>query len=427
MRCTVLAIGTRGDVQPLLTLAAGLRAAGVNVVCATHADFADAARALGLTTKIVLGDSAPFFGGAVGVAMRDRAGNPEALRRFLDNYLPLAYEKLLGALTEAGRDTDAVIAWPFGRGLTSLAEAFRIPVIVACPYPPPHLPSTLFPSPFAPAADYPDERSIRRSWRRSFPVLQMNHAAVNRWRAKALGLGPIVWRDDLRRLRRLPHLLGYSSAVVPRPADWAPWINVTGYWFDRSTSSYAPPPELSAFLDRGPAPVVIGFSSQVDRDPARLTRTVVEGVTEAGVRAVIVTGFGGLTPGSLPEQVLAIPTVPYPWLFSRSSAVVHHGGSGSLAAALQAGLPNMAVPFGFDQLFWGGRAHALGVGPAPLPASTLTSSSLAQALRILTTNMAMQQRARKIGEQIRSEDGLGRAVSAVIATLEQHRSHPAAS
>ena len=84
MRCTMLAIGARGDAQPLLTLGAGLRAAGLDVVCATHADFAEPARALGLETNVILGDSASFFGGAAGVAMRDRAADPRALRRFFD-------------------------------------------------------------------------------------------------------------------------------------------------------------------------------------------------------------------------------------------------------------------------------------------------------------------------------------------------------
>jgi UDP:flavonoid glycosyltransferase YjiC (YdhE family) len=107
-------------------------------------------------------------------------------------------------------------------------------------------------------------------------------------------------------------------------------------------------------------------------------------------------------------------------LFARTAAVVHHGGSGSTAEALRRGVPNMAVPFGYDQPLWGARLHALGVGPAPIAAQALTADSLAAALRQLTTDAEMRTRARAVGGVIRSEDGVGRAVRAIIAAVEQH-------
>lgn len=412
----MLAIGARGDVQPMIALGAGLRAAGLDVVFATHADFAEPARAAGLDTLVILGDSAQFFGGAAGVALRDYAADPRKLRRFVDAYLPVAYEKLLRAATDACRGAGVVVCWPFGRGATSLAEALRVPVFIACPYPPAHAPTLDFRNPYVPATTT-DALAVRRSWRLSLPLFQMNDPVITRWRRHTLGLPAIGWREDLRRLRGLPHLLGFSTAVLPRPRDWAPWMHVTGFWFGETPVDYEPPPELRAFLDDGPPPIAIGFSSHVARDGDRLARAVIDGVGQAGLRAVVLGGYGALARVEPAAHLCPVRSVPHAWLFPRVAAVVHHGGSGSTAEALRAGVPNMAVPFGYDQPMWGARLAVLGVGPDPIAASELTAGALAAALRRLTTDAGMRARAVAVGECLRSEDGVARAVAAVLAVL----------
>ncbi len=414
MRCTLLAIGPRGDVQPMLALAAGLTGAGVRVRFATHADFAAQVHARGLDLRVLRGDAARFFGGAAGVALRDRLADARVFRQFFHHYLLPFYDTLLREVAEACEDADVVIGWPWTRFLTSIAERFAVPVFVACPYPPLHLPTRAFPNPFAPGTPA-GEAAIRRSWRLAYPALQMGDTSLNRWRRDTLGLPPIGWRADLRRLRRLPHLLGFSATVLPRPHDWPAWVEVTGFWFGDPAPGYEPPPALRAFLDAGPPPVAIGFSSQVVRDGERLARAVVDGVAHSGVRAVVVGGYGALA-GVTPSAALCpVPSVPYEWLFPRVAAVVHHGGSGSTGEALRAGVPNMAVPFGYDQPLWGARLAAMGVGPAPVPATALTAERLAAALRQLTGDAAMQQAAQAAALVIRSEDGVGRAVRAVMA------------
>jgi sterol 3beta-glucosyltransferase len=210
--------------------------------------------------------------------------------------------------------------------------------------------------------------------------------------------------------------------VLPRPRDWAPWVDVTGFWFAEAAADYVPPPGLRAFLAGGPPPVAIGFSSQVVRDGDRLARAVTEGVAQAGLRAVLLGGYGALARVEPSANLCPVPSVPHQWLFPRTAAVVHHGGSGSTAEALRSGVPNMAVPFGYDQPLWGARLAALGVGPAPIAADALTADALAAALRQLTTDAGMRAQASAVGELIRSENGLGRAVTTVLAALDGVRS-----
>jgi len=95
------------------------------------------------------------------------------------------------------------------------------------------------------------------------------------------------------------------------------------------------------------------------------------------------------------------------------SAVVHHGGAGTTAEGLRAGVPAVIVPFIVDQRFWGTRVQALGAGPAPMPASSLTINQLAAAIHQATSDAVMQRQAKAVGTAVRSEDGLGHAVQSI--------------
>ena len=92
---------------------------------------------------------------------------------------------------------------------------------------------------------------------------------------------------------------------------------------------------------------------------------------------------------------------------------MQHGGAGTTAEGLRAGVPNVIVPFLFDQPFWGARVKALGLGPEPIPQKKLTADRLADAIRIAVTDPVMRQRASSCGQGIRAEDGVGNAVKVI--------------
>jgi UDP:flavonoid glycosyltransferase YjiC (YdhE family) len=102
------------------------------------------------------------------------------------------------------------------------------------------------------------------------------------------------------------------------------------------------------------------------------------------------------------------------------AAVVHHGGAGTTAAGLRAGVPSVIVPFFGDQPFWGQRIADLGVGPDPIPRKKLTVEQLTRAIQIAVSDKHMHQRAAKLGEQIRAEDGIASAVK-IIGQIEMER------
>jgi sterol 3beta-glucosyltransferase len=116
---------------------------------------------------------------------------------------------------------------------------------------------------------------------------------------------------------------------------------------------------------------------------------------------------------NLPEHVLMVDSISHSWLFPRMAAVVHHGGAGTTAAGLRAGVPSIVIPFFGDQLFWGQRVAKLGVGTAPIPRKKLTVELLAQAIHQAVTDPVMRYQAANLGSKIQGEDGIVNAVSII--------------
>jgi UDP:flavonoid glycosyltransferase YjiC (YdhE family) len=143
------------------------------------------------------------------------------------------------------------------------------------------------------------------------------------------------------------------------------------------------------------------------------TGLVLEALRQSGQRGILAQGWGGLEQRDLPDDVLMLQATPHDWLFPRMAAVVHHGGAGTTAAGLRAGVPSIVVPFGADQPFWGKRIHELGAGPRPIPYRKLTVQHLKDAICIAIADQAMQQRATKLSKQLQTEDGVAQAIGII--------------
>lgn len=106
--------------------------------------------------------------------------------------------------------------------------------------------------------------------------------------------------------------------------------------------------------------------------------------------------------------------MPHAWLFPRVAAAVHHGGVGTLAAALTAGIPQVIKPFLGDQHFWARRAHAIGAG---MPLRTVTPDALAGAIGAAVTVRA--PRARALGAVAARDDGVQAAITRITRHVER--------
>jgi UDP:flavonoid glycosyltransferase YjiC (YdhE family) len=204
---------------------------------------------------------------------------------------------------------------------------------------------------------------------------------------------------------------------LPKPGDWHEWEHVTGYWFLETPEDYQPPPALLRFLEAGPPPFYIGFGSQVTKEPQRLTVIALAALELSGQRGILLSGWAGLSSERLPESVLCLEEVPHDWLFARVAAVVHHGGAGTTGAGLRAGVPTLITPFGLDQSGWCRVVADLGVGPKGIPGKRLTAENLAGGIHAAATDWGMRRRAAVLGEKIRAEDGINRALEVMASYL----------
>ena len=395
MRIALTSEGTRGDIDPLLSLAVRFRERGHEAFLCASPDFeTDAAarqvefHAIGRSVREIMGEQAEAV-----------ARGGVALLRSIRKYLAIMLADQFEQLPEAVRGADLIIGAGVQAAAASTAEIYGLPYryVVYCP--------TVLPSPEHPPVFFPLPRSTpwfnRRLW--SLARIAFNRGmlpALNRHRS-AMGLAPV---SDL-----LDHLLSTRPVVAadallsappsrcPLPFDHIPCLHP--FTIDPL------PPKVAAFLDSGSPPVYIGFGSMTDPDPAATTRVLLDAVSKAGCRALISEGWAKLGGGALPEGVMQVGTVSHPTLFQRVAAVVHHGGAGTTTTAARAGVPQILVPHLLDQHYWAQRVQILGIGAPPVRRSRLTVDLLADTITATLENELVAERARLLGTRLRESIG----------------------
>ncbi len=417
MRVTILTLGSRGDVQPYVALGAGLRRAGHAVSLATHREFEPLIRAHGLDFAPVAGDPREIVRSSEAQRWLDANNNPVGfslgLFRVVAPLVEQVFRDALAACAGADLIIPSVLGVFAGYHIHQKTGQRLLPAYLQQLHSTSAFPAQIVPLP--PAGPWSPAYNRLSYWLAENVFWQLGRGVMNRARRTVLGLPPLPWGGMVDRgfAARNPFLYGFSEHVLPRPPEWPANVHVTGYWFLDTPADYQPPAALARFLEAGPPPISIGFGSLVRRDPAGLTRRLLEALRLTGQRGLLLGGWGGLDDADLPATVLHLEAVPHDWLFPRVAAVVHHGGSGTTAAGLRAGVPSIVLPIFGDQPFWAWRVAQLGVGPAPIPEARLTVRRLAAALDQALTDTALRQRAAVLGGKIRAEAGVERAVAVV--------------
>jgi UDP:flavonoid glycosyltransferase YjiC (YdhE family) len=413
MKITIFAAGSQGDIQPCVSLSKGLQREGYRVTLAAPEDFAGYVQKHEVSFYPLRGDVQKIMASDTGRKFMETGGaNPiKSIRAIRTMIAPVMMRMVEDAYT-ACRDADALICLgvfsPFGQ---SIAESLNIPNINLEPTP--LLPTRVFPAP-----SWPIQRNLGglHNYLSGVAMLQVIwqwYSPFVRDFRQRLGLPACSAARFYQALRSTPMLGAYSPSIIPHPVDWPANIHVTGAFFLDQQVDWQPSPELKAFLEAGSPPVYVGFGSMAGRNPEKLAKLILDALAKSGQRGLLLTGWGGLRAGLVPDNVFVLDSAPHRWLFPRMAAVVHHGGAGTTAEGLRAGVPSVIVPFAFDQFFWGARIKELGLGPDPIPQKDLTADRLAEAIRISVTDAGMRQRANSSGAAIRAENGIGSAVEII--------------
>ena len=412
---TILCGGTRGDVQPYLALAIELKRLGKEVRIAVTRNHEEFVRSYGIDFFSIDVDFESLNVDKNMIREAQQADNP--LKMFFSFQKMKKYGVYMVEHYYAACEGSEAIVYHPGMAIGYYAaEKMGIPSILATPFP---LNKTKEQTSVILYGKVPSSPGVNLF---SYSILQNML-----WMASDASLKPF-WKEKFGHLPadygcpferhtdlRHPAIVSCSNFIFPRPTDWNENIHQNGYWFLEEQDEYIPPMELVDFLNNGEKPIYIGFGSMViGENSEKISKIILEGLAMTGKRAII-SGFGNLQ--NIPDTIYKIDNIPHSWLFSKVSAVCHHGGAGTSAAGFEAGIPSMIFPFALDQFAWAQRAYDLGVGPKPMPIKKLTSEKFAESIRY-----AMQENiisnAKELAKNIATENGARDCAKIILASVE---------
>ena len=231
---------------------------------------------------------------------------------------------------------------------------------------------------------------------------------INRHRT-SLGLSRLKAAMIQLPLRAEATVVMAAPVFVEPPSDWPETISVTGFvgWDHAGWTTL--PDDVERFLSAGDPPVLVTLGASGAIEPEDILNSVAEEVVQQGRRALVVVGFAE-KPRELPEEVQTSEYVPFSLVGPRCRAAVHHGGVGTTASFLRAGIPQLAVPKGFDQPMTAARIEALGVGRCVPWAKR--RDRIGPALREVLANEGIQRRAEEVARLV-GPDGAAPSASLI--------------
>ncbi len=369
MRVVLSTYGSRGDVEPLVALAARLRERGAEVrVCAPPDEVFAARLAEAGAPLVPVGPSAR----ALTVAKPGPAGLPERAAALIAGQFE--------AVTEAAEGADVLMAtgmMPAAAGALSVAEKLGVPTVSVTfqqlTLPSPHHPPLAYPGRPLP----PEVTGNKALWELDAETIDLLFGEALNTNRESFGLPPVAHVRD--------YVVGERPWLASDPV-LDPWllpadldVVQTGAWLTRDRRPL--PEELTAFLDAGEPPVYVGFGSMPLGTAAEVAGAAVEAVRAQGRRVLLGRGWADLDLSEDRADCFVLGEANHQALFPRVAAVVHHGGAGTTTAATRAGAPQVVVPQAADQPYWAGRVADLGIGAAH-EGPTPTYASLSAGLRV---------------------------------------------
>jgi sterol 3beta-glucosyltransferase len=409
---TILCSGSRGDYQPYIALAQELQKLGKAVQIVGGKSFEDFIKGYGIDFYLL---STDYLSTEIDQKLiQDAQSSDNPLKMLLTfNKMKKYVIGLTGEMFEACKGSELIVYHP-GCAIGYFAgEKLGIPSILAAPFPM-HKTKEI-----ASLIAYGKTKMPKAM---SYQLLQgllwmAGKTGIVAFFKKEYGELPDDFGCPFEKIDKdHPAVISCSSYVFPRPKDWNNNIHQSGYWFVEETMDYTPSKELSDFLENGEKPIYIGFGSMFDSKHKEETiKIIIEALKLANKRGII-SGMGDIK--NLPDNLLAINSVPHSWLFERVSLVCHHGGAGTTAAGFKAGIPSIIIPFSNDQFAWAHRAFDLGVGSKPIYRKKLSAEKLASAIEFALSDEVIKN-AQRLGKNIASENGARDCAKVIVDGLQR--------
>jgi UDP:flavonoid glycosyltransferase YjiC (YdhE family) len=414
LNITMVTMGSAGDVRPYIVLGNELKKRGHNITLAAFSSFACMSEEAGLPFFPLSGNAEKFISSIM---------NPDTNAV---TYLPRLYKMLhaivpdlLRDLEDSCKNADAMVCNYFGSVYYSIAEKLHIPCIQTHFFP-------MDPTAAIPMSSFRNQNlgpaMNKLTYKFAYYAIgTVEGILLSGWRKKSNITKRKPSTHPVYRIgnHEIPVIYAISPSVFPRPSEWPDNLKMAGFLFDSSSCEWEPPKDLEDFLSIGEKPVYIGFGSMRTGDMNRMLSIILRSLHAAGLRAVISGALIGNNRKSNRKVYFADRYVPHDWLFPRVSAVIHHGGAGTVAAGLRWGCPTWVLPFAGDQPFWGMQVWRIGCGPRPISREKITVQKFTEGLLDLTSHAEYKKRAADIADRLSKENGKSIAADLIESFIRE--------
>jgi rhamnosyltransferase subunit B len=417
-RIVLTTFGSFGDIHPFMAIALELQQRGHHPVIATSELYREKMLASGFEFIPVRPHIPPpqeQDAEMMEKVMHPRLGSQFLLNEMLFPYVRDGYWDLL----EAVKAADLLVTHPISFAGPLVAQKTAIPWVSTV-----LAPASLF-------SAYDPPRPPFWPWMRHLNVLGPRFMTLFLNRAKTIYRNETY--EKFRQELGLPDrgnplfegahspdlVLALFSRIFAQPQpDWPPQAQVTGFAFYDGRNELEMPGELLDFLDNGPPPIIFTLGTSAVWVARDFYRESIGAAKLLGRRAVLVIGDErNRIAEPLPREIIAVDYAPFEALLERGCVMVHHGGVGTTAQGLRAGIPTLIVPFAFDQPDNAAHAERLGTSRT-LPRAKYKRHKVVRELDKLLNNPQYARQAKNVGEQLRKENGARRACDLIQEFLE---------
>lgn len=393
MRTVVIALGSAGDVHPFLGIGLALQKRGHHVAFLTNSYFESIVRRAGLDFYPI-GTAADYERATQDPNLWDpHRGLAVCWRNVFQPAMRPAYDLIKET---AAFEKCIVVAPPFAFGARLAQEAMGVPLITI--HLQPAMLRTCHGALEVGGINIPTWLPVRcRGWLwKAIDRLFLDPLfcpELNALRAE-LGLKPV--RNVLGRWIHSPDrcIALFPDWFAPAQSDWPPNLAITGFPLFDEASIRERSPKLETFLAEGERPIVFTPGSAM-RHAKRFFHVSLQACRILNRRAIFLTPYADQIPSDLPPTVRYFDYIPFSLLLDRAEVLVHHGGIGTCAQAMNAGVPQLVVPMAHDQFDNASRVEALGLGYC-LRRTRYVKSVVAEKLAQLTKTKSVKARCREL-------------------------------
>lgn len=409
MRIAVFTLGSRGDVQPYVALGKEAIKRGHSYIICTGKTFEEFIVSNGVEFSKADSDLMAMLKTDEGKMVFNNAiKHPLKVKKYLKDVVNPLFRKTLDQFWKTAQEADIILYHPKAFGTPDIALSLKIPCVSMPPIP------IIYPiEEFPNLAISPTGNFGKKINKLTYSIMSKAESTsireVNDFREKTLKLpkrkaGIYTFNTEGKDI---PIIYPISKLLFEDVKSFGEKVYLPGFFFlDEEKLKISE--EIKKFIEDGSAPIIVSFSSMPLKNPINFKNLLIEALIKTNNRAIVLTGESGMTFENS-KEILAIKEAPHTLLFPYGKGIVHHGGVGTMAAALKSGKPQLIIPFSVDQPFWANRLYKNGNALKPLSEKTLTVEELSDRF-IEMDDVNVIAKGKDIQKYIENENGAEKAI-----------------